>query len=66
MEISIRLDVSFNFIAIVCMRINLISLSKQPFIEETGNFTKNKLYYSLKLKTEMADSVTFFFTPIYC
>ena len=32
MEISIRPDVFFQFIAIVCMRINLVDLPKQPFM----------------------------------
>ena len=65
MEISIRSAVFFHFIAIACIRINLISLPQQSFIVETRNFTKNKLYYSLKLKTKI-DSVTVFFTAIYC
>ena len=42
-----------------------ISLPKQPFIVETGNFTKNKLYYSLKLETEITDSVIVFFTAFF-
>ena len=47
-------------------RIGLISLPNPSFIAESWNFTKNKLYYNLKLKTEIADSVTVFFIPIYC
>ena len=47
-------------------RIGLISLPNPSFIVESWNFTKNKLYYNLKLKTEIADSVTVFFIPIYC
>ena len=33
---------------------------------ETWDFTKNKLYYSLKLKMEITGSVTVSFTTIYC
>ena len=67
MEISIRPHVFFQFKAIVCMRINLIRLSKHPLIiTKTWNFTKNKRYHSLKLKMEFTDHVTVSFTIIYC
>ena len=54
------------------MRINLIRLTKQPFIvaktyvSRDLKFTKNNLYYKLKIKMEISDSVTVFFTAIYC
>ena len=47
------------------MRINLIRLPKQSFIVEPWNFTQNKLYYNLKLKTEITDYVTVSFAAIY-
>ena len=36
------------------------------FIVETRDFTKRKLYYSLKLKTEVTDSATASFTAFHC
>ena len=60
MEIPIRPRFFFfKFKAIMCMRINLIRLSKHRLIvTKTRNFTKNKLYHSLKLKMEFTDPVT--------
>ena len=49
------------------MKIILINLLKQPFIVKIWNFNKNKLYHSLKLKTEtFTDTVTISFTAINC
>ena len=35
------------------------------YIVKTWNFTKNKLYYSLKLKTKITDFVTVSFTAVH-
>ena len=52
MEISIRPYTFLQFIATLCIKINLINLPKQQFIAKTWSFTKTKLCYSLKLKTD--------------
>ena len=70
----------FQAIVIVCMRINLINLSKQPFIIKARNYLLNKKkslsdsydyaenrpYHSLKLITDsFTDFANASFTAIY-